>query len=424
MATVLAVAGCTGDPSTTEPSRADAYGPVREPAWRLDLGPDKDKGEVHVEVVGERVVVQAGSSVRVLDRRSGKEIWKHTGTEARIVSGDTVVARDGKLTAWDLATGRQLWQHPVADKWGSATVVADAVYTGDCTDDPYANCPLSRRDRRTGRPVWTVSGGQVPAVQAPDIGAVFPSELWAPQPGRYLVLLSGAAERRRAYAMDPATGERQGSVAFEGEPVLVTDRTLVVAGREQSCRRDLQGYDAVTGQRRWQATVFGYVGGTGDPPSCSALRAQAFAGSPVLGTRPATLLTTTEGFRPVALDLDTGQPRWQGDAAGIPLDMHKGAVLARERRASGRIVTLDPRTGRRVWAGPDTGDTTGKGDAGFAGEDTVLMPTDGWDFAVLTVGTDTSRGRIPGQSTIVGAGAGWCAGHHLHDGVIGFYVLD
>lgn len=408
----------------------DAYGPVREPLWQLDLRRDKQDGEmpdgeVHVDVVGERVVVQAGPAVRVLDRRGGAEIWHGTGTEARIVGGDTVVARDHGISAWDLATGRSLWRHPLPGRWSSATVVSDAVYTGDCAgNNPHAPCALARRDRRTGRPVWTVPGGQVPQVQVPDVGAVFPSELRAPRPGRYLVLLSGAAEQRRAYAMDPATGRRRGSVPFDGEPVLVTERTLVAAGREQSCQRELRGYDAVTGQPRWRAAVFGYVGGVGDPPNCSALLAPGFAGVSALGIRPATLLTTTEAVRPLALDLDTGKPRWQGDAAGIPLDVSQRSVLTRERRHAGKLFTLDPASGRRVWEGPDAGNTTGKGEPAFAGEDTVLMPVEQWDIVVVSVGTGRYRGRIRGQATIVGAGAGWCAAHHLHDDVVRFYALD
>lgn len=229
----------------------------------------------------------------------------------------------------------------------------------------WLSCTLSRRALRTGKAVWTRPTSDVGTIRASDIGPL-------------------------------ATDHGVSKTLVQAKGHSDVDR----------CRQQMVGYQVSTGKRRWQRDVFScpYRGGGQDEFG------------KLLGVDQATMLATDAEGRPMAVDLDTGKPRWTGSSPAQPIDAGSRWVLARASTESGAISGWDAETGKRPWQLPDpeTLQTSAVLD------DVVLLELGLYGLLVLTAKTGTERFRLE-DARMIGAGSTWLvAGHGSR---VGFYEL-
>ncbi|HEX4111375.1 MAG TPA: PQQ-binding-like beta-propeller repeat protein [Stellaceae bacterium] len=234
----------------------------------------------------------------------------------------------------------------------------------------------SRYGRITSQPV--VAAGRVYGLDGQDtvfaVDAQSGAKLWQvdtkPEPERDEAFGGGVAfAKNRLYvttgyglvfALDPATGKQiwkhQGEAPFHGAPTVIDGRVLAVNVDNQ-----LIALDAANGQQLWTHT--------GLPEGADIL------GTPAPAVAGDTVVVAYSSGELFALRLENGHSEWTDNlATAQPMgalsslaDIHGRPVIDRGRvfavSHSGRMVSIDLRTGDRVWE-QDIGGTQGPWVAG------------------------------------------------------------
>ena len=197
-------------------------------------------------------------SLRVLDRRTAAERWRHEGTfcQVPVVRGDTLIAVDegGVVQALRLDDGDLLWR---AELGGLArtglTLGGDFAFAGTAAGDLVALSAATGKERwRTNlgeavrsqpvlageQVVTAMASGRVLAARRDSGQVVWERVLGAlPTPGLALaagVLVIGCADSH-FYGLDAATGEVRWSFATEGvvrSSPVATDHTAYGASSD------------------------------------------------------------------------------------------------------------------------------------------------------------------------------------------------
>jgi len=225
---------------------------------------------------------------------------------------------DGRIVAFDAASGKIRWSRTIGPTESSPLVVGGAVYLGDWQGKVYA------LDAATGRTRWTFeTGGKVKGAVAFDSGRL------------YVGSYDG-----HVYALDAGTGhelwrasgqERLGSAGtFYSTPAVAYDRVYI-----GSTDGKVYSFGAHTGDLRWSHSTGGYVYGS---PAVSGLR--VFVGS--------------YSGRFYAFDAATGDTLWQFDANGqISGSATVLGGLVYFSTLARKTYALDAKTGKLVWTFAD-----------------------------------------------------------------------
>ncbi|MDX3075490.1 PQQ-binding-like beta-propeller repeat protein [Streptomyces sp. MI02-7b] len=281
-----------------------------------------------------------------------------------VVAGGIVYANadDGKVYAWDAATGRTKWTY-AAPSWHDASpAVGDGtVYAGGKDGDLYA------LDAATGRPKWKFFTGfgvySTPAVadgvvyfgtvdgKLHAVDAVTGKEKWTYRTAEKIESSPAVAGGQvyissydyRLYALDAATGAKKW--AYNTRSYL--DTTPTVAGGTvyvySDYRHTSYALDAASGELKWA---------NDDVDVQAATRDVVFgrAAGPVGDTRPAGKLA--------AIDAATGDKRWLArltdDAFATGPAVDGGTVYAGDVR----LYAVDAASGKVRWSYALDGDVT------------------------------------------------------------------
>lgn len=325
---------------------------------------------VAATVVGESVVVLGNhDGVAVFDRGTGALRWQYAAKERDAprkvrVTGDAVVFLfDSLVQVRDLRTGalrRELMQVRTAAVTWTTLYVARG-----CADA----CPLTAFDVSTGRqrwqhdaPVWQVVAEAGESLQPQTNPA---RQRWqslrAPEPAVVLVR-TGQPPDDALTAVDAVTGAPRSTHPF---PVPADSRTGVALGSAETylhwihsgqCRVSVAAYSLRDGHQTWTAE-FGAWEWVPEP-TCGPWTPDFVAGG---------LLGATLSGRPRLVDVDAGLVRWTGEptahqvaaAENCPSAATRcpaapsatGTVIVRGDNGVGNLVAVDARTGERRWSG-------------------------------------------------------------------------
>jgi outer membrane protein assembly factor BamB len=225
---------------------------------------------------------------------------------------------DGRVVAFDAATGKIRWSRTIGPTESSPLVADGSVYAGDWRGNVYAF------DAATGRTRWTfATGGKVKGAVAVDSGRV------------YVGSYDG-----HVYALDAATGrelwrasgqQRLGAAGtFYSTPAIAYDRVYI-----GSTDGKVYSYGARTGSLRWSHSTGGYVYGS---PAVWKLR----------------VLVGSYSGRFYAFDAATGDTRWEFEAKGqISGSATVLGGLVYFSTLDRKTYALDARTGKLVWTWAD-----------------------------------------------------------------------
>ena len=243
---------------------------------KMACAPGRLAGELYaLGVLGRK------PALRVLNRRTATERWRHKGTfcQVPVVRGDTLVAVDDKgvVQALSLADGRLLWR---AELGGLArtglTLSDDLAVAGTASGDLVALSATTGKERwrtsleeavrsqpvLTGEQVVTATAsGRVLAARRDSGQVVWERALGAlPTPGLALaggVLVAGCADSH-FYGLDATTGEVRWTFATEGvvrSSPAVTDHTAYGASSDGH----LYALDLQDGHLLWKYRLDGPV---------------------------------------------------------------------------------------------------------------------------------------------------------------------
>jgi outer membrane protein assembly factor BamB len=298
-------------------------------AWTRDLG-----GSVSYPIiVGGRVFVTAavsasGTSIFALDAATGNDLWGPValgGTYnfgALTYGGGRIFAvnNDGRLRAFDAATGQLLWTaeltarvtSPPTYRNGRVFVGGGILMAVDAGDGRllWSRHPSPGSGGYDSSPVATDTAVYIayPASEAHAYDPATGADIWSNEPeytaggGRTVVLADGRLWTRDQYAwydgipdliLDPATGAVVGTYRSDGMPAFDGHTGFFLLGGV------LEARNTVTGALLW-----------------------SFAGDGGLATTPVVvdgfLYVTSITGRMWALDTSTGRPVW-GDDVGAPI---------------------------------------------------------------------------------------------------------
>lgn len=264
----------------------------------------------------------------------------------RVEGGDLVVAtRAGSVVSVDAGSGRARWRFETGERVGAPPVVAGGLVYVSTEIPGTSEGTVFAVDARTGAEQW-----RFPTTPAPAR---------APAAGGGLVVI-GTGDAGDIVALDGASGEVRWRRAVPGVVALSAGPGVVVAATSEG----LRVLDAATGGPRWSlattpapeapvavagdlvvadnggALVAGLGTGDGSPQwqlplDGDVLRPPAVAGN--------VAVVITAGDL-VALDLRSGELRWQdegGDGVEAATD---GALVA--RTGGGHLILLDAATGQ------------------------------------------------------------------------------
>ena len=295
-------------------------GDALQQTWRVEMGP----GYSGPIIVGDRVFVTETSGkkievVRALDRKTGKELWRHEWEGALSVpffaksNGDWIRATpaysDGRLfvagmrdvlACLDAATGKEHWRFDFPAKLKSALpafgfassplVDGDAVYV-------QAGGGFCRLKAQSGELVWRTladDGGMM--------GSAFSSPVFAMLGGRRQLVVQ---TREKLAGVNPADGAvlwEQPIAAFRGmnilTPTVSGDLVLTATyGGKTAAFHITHGDGKWSVERAWE------------------FKSQGYMTSPVIVKGTAYLHLRSQ--RAMAIDVATGAERWtSGESFG------------------------------------------------------------------------------------------------------------
>jgi outer membrane protein assembly factor BamB len=388
--TGVAVAGCGGDgddqsgaSGTVAPSTSTAAVPVTTAPSSSASATTGSSVAPSVPGCGEHEVTSPGIVALTADggRRCWSALAEWNPSIAAVADGRVIVwgypCQYGPLgaqpttVALDAATGRELWQ-----------------YAGEGPPFSHAWVPLG-----TGSDVVVVPGGN-DAVVGLDVatGAV----RWM-RPGAYAIgdgpdvtLVLDVETSENLVVLDRRTGQERWS-AQPGYIVaaVATDAVVLLAGIDSTV-----AYDAVTGERRWEAPFterseeplflvdgvaagapplvgieeFDFPGETVTFDSASGDELWTRAGQPVAPMNGwiGENLYVGDGEQVYALDPRSGEVRWSLDVGGFGhggmaadqtfvVDAGPGLLLRSppdRSVADGAFTAMDPSTGAELWSRP------------------------------------------------------------------------
>lgn len=357
-------------------------GPVAV-AWTARMG----GGQAPAVVDGVVYVSGSAGNLSAFDAATGEELWstRHQGSASApaVADGFVVVGGGEGLFAFDAATGEQRWHYvPNPEPVGelppgivdSSPVIVDGIiYVGD---GPIGG--LFAVDLATGELRWRFeTEGGSPSSPAVVDGVVYIAS--DPQP--YGETQDWTAN---VYAVDADTGSEIWRFAVEGEAASFTTSPAVVDGVVYATSMDvtigapsnavLHALEAMSGEELWQAEAGGGEVG-------AYLSASVDDGRVIVGTGSDNAL--------VALDAKTGEELWRHPAGSIvesPV-IAGGVVYASD--LAGTLSAVDASTGEERWTFSVNGFTTSPTVAGG------MVYIQNWDDGLLYAIGDAPAGATP-----------------------------
>jgi outer membrane protein assembly factor BamB len=256
--------------------------------------------------------------VRAFDRGTGKVVWEYE-TAGEISGGPTILptaadtrvlvgSQDATLSCLNLADGRLLWKHAIADQIRCAPVVArtaagDRVFIAGCDGKLH----VIDADTGTETAAVPIDGptGTTPAVRGDRV-------FFGTEGGAFFAI--DFDEATVAWRVAPAAAGQ----AYRSSAALA-DGLAIVGSRG----RAVEAFATADGTRAWRRPMRGRV----DASPVVVTVADPRGGGP--DPRPAAVVADAAG-RIMALDVATGEPRWEFDAGG---GFAAGAAVA-----AGRVV--------------------------------------------------------------------------------------
>ena len=300
------------------------------------------------------------------------EVWRHDGAEARSASpADGVVVRGGRMyflrgsasgahvAAIDAASGRPRWQS-AAPSCGYLAADASRVYC--LAPSGPRRIDLIALDARDGRSLWRYTRASSKGLAAPCCAV--------PLAGQRVCWTTGAT----AHMIDSATGRTLWTRTITGEGPLAAAADEG-GGLHVASAAALRRLDAATGRDAWRrplgeaeapwrrpllAIAGGRallvrvgLGGAGRLLCLDLATRRCLWGRDVHG--PRHLLAAGQGAYLRGADIRayagaTGRLLWARPAAGCgPLTSDSGLLHFVDSAEGGRLLALEPRTGRTAW---------------------------------------------------------------------------
>lgn len=299
-------------------------GPVASPVvdWRVLEGACRDCSPVATD---EIVIIQSpGVNTEILgiDTKSGDIVWRHPvatiwGGAAAIADG-IVYARghDGRLLAFDAATGIERWSSSIRPGLSDPVVAGDRVFI--ITDGILHAAAIS-----SGDPLWEVN--------IDDRGTDLVSTA-SSSPAVANGLVYAGSWDHHLYAVDEQTGEIRWRYDTREE---IWSSPVVTAGTVYiHSSSGLHALDAVTGQPRWHIPISDSLGS-----SPAVVNGVIYAASSA-GTHPALH----------ALDAETGRELWAFETNGwIPGSPAVSGGIVYVGSVGGNLYAIDTVTGHERW---------------------------------------------------------------------------
>jgi outer membrane protein assembly factor BamB len=322
---------------------------VLRAGWRVALGPSYS-GPI---VAGDLVYVtetldKSQEMVRALDRRTGREVWRHGWAGAMSVpfyaksrgdwiratpatNGDLVFVAGMKdvLVAMDARTGQERWRVDFAKQFGTGVpdfgLVCSPLLDGDAIFIQAANSTVKLK-QATGEIVWRALPGKGGAGSS----GAFSSPVLATLHGqRQLVVQS----REQLAGIDPesgAVGWTQPVPSFRGmnilTPTVVGDAVFTSSYQNRSWLFTIAKADgAINVREAWSNNAQGYMS------------------SPIVIGGYAYLHMGNQRF--TCIDLKTGTRVWSSDSFGKYVSMvaQGDRILALDERGVLLLIKADPK---------------------------------------------------------------------------------
>jgi outer membrane protein assembly factor BamB len=314
-----------------------------------------------------------------------KQIWKTSvglGHSSPVVSGSRVFVhtrttdRDQEaVTAYDLASGRQIWRqaydapytvNPAAQSHGKGPKSTPLIADGRLFTFGISGI-LSAWDAGTGRLIWRKDFKTDFAATSPDYGTAMSPVL----AGAHLIVHAGGPGTGAMLGLDPATGSVKWSWKADG-PAYASPVVADIGGVRQlvtQSQRFLIGLAAATGELLWQIPfATEYAQNIVTPVVSNDLVVYSGLSTPLVAVR----ITRT------------GNGRWSTakvwENADLPMYMsspvlNRGYLFGLSHRNRGQFFCVDLATGKTMW-------TT----RGREGENAALILADDLLMATTTEG--------------------------------------
>ena len=289
-----------------------------------------------------------------------REQWRVTvgvGHSSPVVSEGRVFqfARQGDdevLTAFDAATGKQLWQsepsrvdyemNPAARGHGKGpkstpVIAAGRVFTLGITG------VLSAHDAKTGRLVWRKDFSK----QYPTTSPLYGTAMSPVVEKGLLIAHVGGHDKGSLAAFDAATGAVKWSYDADG-PAYSSPVILNVGGERQLVtftQREFVGLSAATGKLLWKLPAKTHY-----DTNCNT--AVAYKDTVIASLEGQGVLA----FRPARQGANwTAQEVWRNTEHELYMNspvLHAGVLVGLSARKKGQFFALDADTGKTLWQGP------------------------------------------------------------------------
>ncbi|MEV4467402.1 PQQ-binding-like beta-propeller repeat protein [Micromonospora echinofusca] len=377
----------------------------RAPLWSVPA----DRLDQPMTQVGQVIVVPDRRELRAVDRQTGQYQWRRPfpmSYQYALAGGLIVVSarNGGPLEVLDAATGATRWR---ATNTEDVVVHQQAVYNRECVGTGRsAKCVLIARDIGDGRQLWKHSTDRHARVSDEAVGNRNP---YATPARRYVAARLNAGTYTAVVSTTGKSGARLPSRAWYG---FVADDLLVSTDHDPprgdpQCTVSITTVNVATGAEGWSGAVFS---GRRENGECAKRLAHDRSGLFLIGSGTRLVAVSAAG-RPQLIDLRTGKVRWQGTAAGVPIDGDARSVLVRRTADAGELALLDMTTGATRWSAPDPGmsGTSASWPSTVTGRFAVVGGARDGRPSVIVYDVTTGRelGRYPGWLT--GAGNDWVA---------------
>jgi outer membrane protein assembly factor BamB len=263
--------------------------------WRVAIPTGGLLGTV-VRTASDRLAwVRADGAVQVVDLADGKLLWSHPGARSPAVAaigGKVVFSSAGTTTAWDEATGTQVWSVPGAPPDAAVNPVGGRLMVWSRASGGTSPTALTALDPATGATVWTHDSGTTPYAVSDLAGRVLTFDLSA-----------------QLSALDAGSGRVEWNVsaprdAIDTPPVLLTDRFIEAEGGNGRGQARLVARSPETGAVLWSTPLTDQIYGA--QPLVST-------GSLVVAQTPAIGYGNPSGL--AAYSTVTGRPAWTAPVA-------------------------------------------------------------------------------------------------------------